>query len=101
VPPSASRRPRGSHRPHHYQPRLPGRALAGLAEAAARAGDHDPAPALAASAEAAARTVTDRASQAGALTSLADAAARAGDYIRAEAIARTITDPYSLARAPG
>ena len=52
-------RPRRAGRPVHHQPGRAGAALAGVAVAAAEAGDHDRARALAADAEQVARSITD------------------------------------------
>ena len=85
-------------------PDLQAEALAGLASAAARAGDPDRASRLATEAEALARTTTNPYVQALALAGLASAAAQAGDPDRAsrlatEALARTTTNPVAQAQA--
>ena len=76
------------------------RALAGLASAAAQAGDPDRADRMLAEAETLARAITHHNKQAQALTELVQAAVQAGDLDRAdrmlaeaEAVARTITYP--------
>ena len=81
------------------------RALAMVAEAVARAGDHDRARALAADAERVARSITNPDEQAVPLAMVAEAVARAGDHDRARAlaadaerVARSITNPYKQAR---
>jgi hypothetical protein len=75
------------------------RALAGVAGALARAGEHDRAEQVATAAEQVARTITNPYWQVRALAGVAGALARAGEHDRAEQVARTITDPEAQARA--
>ena len=86
-------------------PGMRAEALAGVAVAVARAGDHDRARALAAAAEQAARSTTEPYEEARALAKVARAAAQAGHHDRArtlataaEQAARFITEPYDEAR---
>ncbi|MEU4088749.1 hypothetical protein [Streptomyces aureus] len=69
-------------------------ALAGVAVAVARAGDHERARMLVTDAEQTARTITDSHWQAMALADVAVVVARAGDHERAKKIARTLINSH-------
>jgi tetratricopeptide (TPR) repeat protein len=75
------------------------RALAGVAEALATAGDVRRARQVAGEAEATARSVPGSSSQATALAEVAEALARVGDVDRAGATAQSITEPFAQAQA--
>ena len=74
-------------------------ALAAVAEALARAGQHKQAATVTNRAVIVVRSITDPDRQARALAAVAEAAARAGQHEQAAAMARSITDPYRQARA--
>jgi hypothetical protein len=81
-------------------------ALADVARALAKAGQHEQAGAVAIRAEAVARSITDPYWYAVALADVARALAKAGQHerggvvaVRSEAAARSITNPYRQARA--
>ena len=75
-------------------------ALAQVAGALARAGQHQQAEATARQAEAAARSITYQPRQANALVQVAGALTRAGQHQQAEALARSITTPELAGERP-
>jgi hypothetical protein len=75
------------------------RALAAVAGALARVGQHEQAATVAARAETVARSITGSDRLAQALTAVAAALARAGRHEQTAAVARSITDPERQAQA--
>ena len=70
------------------------RALAAVAGALAKAGQHEQAAAMASQAATVARSITSPDWQAQALAAVAGALAEAGQHEQAATVARSITDPY-------